>query len=454
MSRLAAYLLALLLPAASWAACSSPPGVEGQFQYFSNDYKVCDGTNWSSMAAAAPSGSCSNGGLLEYTGSTLRFCNGTNYVSLDGSQTDGACAGFTAGTFRYDAANDWMEWCNGTNWKVMKAGAAPTVTALSQLSAMDDGAVTTTVTGTNFVSGAVVKIDGVNCTTSTFVSATQMTCVVPATTGARIAQVDVTVTNPDAQVGTLTGGFFYLGDPSLWLKADASVTVASGKATAWGDSSGNGFNGTSWGSAQNPTYTASSAAFNNKPVVTFGGTHLLDIGDAASVPRNTAGFTMVTAASKSAATAGMILNFQNRNNNDKRIGLAMGGNYGATDVGGTSGDLVLLGRRAEADTLNSIAGGTVALNTAFVGVSTINFPTRAANLYINGVSVASTSTFSTGGGNTYAQDSINSSVGGDDGYSGHGFSGSIAEILVYRIVATNAQRQVLEGYLKKKYNTP
>lgn len=453
MIRLGAILVALLFPAAGWAACSTPAGVEGQFYFDGTDYKVCDGTNWSSMAAAAPSGSCTGAGRIEYASSTLRFCNGTNFVSLDGIATDGSCAGFTTGTYRYDATNDWMEWCNGTNWKVMKASAAaPTVTALSQLGAMDDGGVTTTVTGTNFVNGAVVKIDGVNCTTWTFVSATEMTCVVPATTGGRIANVNVTVTNPDTQVGTLTGGFYYLGDPGMWLRSDALVTLASGKVSAWGDSSGNFNSGTTWGAAYRPTYVASSASFNNKPAFTFAGGQVIDIGDAAELPRNAAGISMFVAAKRAATSGGMLLTFQNGADNFKRLGLAVKDTYSATNVGGSTGDFVLLGRRQEADPLNYIAGGTLATNATFVGSSVINFPTRTAAIYVNGTSVASSSTFSTGGGNTDDVDSVNSIVGGDDDYDQ--FIGDIAEVFFYRIAMTNAQRQVVEGYLKKKYNTP
>lgn len=453
MSRIGIILLALFLPAAGWGACTSPAGVEGQFQLDGADYKVCDGTNWSSMAAAAPAGGCTGAGRIEYASSTLRFCNGTNFVSLDGIQTDGSCAGFTTGTFRYDATNKWMEWCNGTNWKVMRAAAAaPTVTALSELAAMDDGAVTTTVTGTNFVSGAVVKIDGVNCTTSTFVSATQMTCVVPATTGGRIANVNVTVTNPDAQVGTLTGGFYYIGDPGMWLKADALVTLISGKVSAWGDSSGNNNRGTTWGAAYRPTFVASSASFNNKPTFTYGGSQVIDIGDAAELPRNVAGISMFVVAKRASTTGGMLLTFQNGSDNFKRIGLAVKDTYSATNVGGTSGDFVLLGRREQANPLNYIAGGTLATNATFVGSSVMNFPTRTAAIYVNGTSVASSTTFSTGGGNTDDVDSVNSIVGGDDDYEQ--FTGDISEVFFYRIAMTNAQRQVIEGYLKKKYNTP
>jgi hypothetical protein len=64
-----------------------------------------------------------------------------------------------------------------------------------------------TLTGTDFVSGATVTFGGTAATGVTFVSSTSMTCSTPSagTEGA----VDVQVTNPDSQAGTLANGFTY-----------------------------------------------------------------------------------------------------------------------------------------------------------------------------------------------------------------------------------------------------
>src|SRR6185503_380715 len=83
---------------------------------------------------------------------------------------------------------------------------APTLTAVSPTSGPTAGGTTITLTGTNFVSGATVRVGGTAATNVTFVSATQLTARTPAgTAGAR----DVQVTNPDGQSATRTGAFTY-----------------------------------------------------------------------------------------------------------------------------------------------------------------------------------------------------------------------------------------------------
>lgn len=430
----------------AYAACTSPAGVAGQFQYITSDFKVCNGTIWKTMSAAAPSGSCSTAGRLELSGSIVRFCNGTNFVSLDGPQTNGSCAGTTTGTIRYSAANQWMEWCNGTNWKVM-GPPAPTVTSLSVIAAQDDGGVTTRLTGTNFLAGAVAKVNNVNCTTTTFVSATQVDCVVPAGAGGAIAQVDVSVTNPDTQVGTLTGGFFYLGDIGIWFKSDDGPTVVSGKVTAWADRSGAGRNASEWASSANPTYIASSPSFGGKPVVFFNGAHVFDV-NAYTLPSGTEEMSFIYAARRTTTTGfGNIMTFQNVANNDVRYAVGVG-DPGVTNVGSSpSGDVVFRGRRAAANAENLIRGGSVG-TSPFIAVSVIDHLARAANLFVNGVQVSTSSTFSTAGVSPTGSSS-NVSLGGDDGYSY--FTGELAEILVYRDGLTLSDRTALENYLRARY---
>ena len=68
-----------------------------------------------------------------------------------------------------------------------------------------------TVTGTGFMAGAVVKINGLNLTT-TFISATTLTAVTQATTA---GTYDVIVTNTDTGTGTLTNGIIFIDAPVL-----------------------------------------------------------------------------------------------------------------------------------------------------------------------------------------------------------------------------------------------
>lgn len=84
---------------------------------------------------------------------------------------------------------------------------APTVTAVSPSTGVDDGGTSITITGTDFRAGALVRIGGTLCTSVVVVSGTSITCTTPA--GA-IGAHDLTVTNvSDGQVGTLEDAFTY-----------------------------------------------------------------------------------------------------------------------------------------------------------------------------------------------------------------------------------------------------
>ncbi len=83
---------------------------------------------------------------------------------------------------------------------------APTVTAVNPASGPTTGGTSVTIAGTNFVAGAAVTFGGTAATGVAFVSATSLTCTTPAH-GA--GAVNVVVTNPDAQIGTLANGFTY-----------------------------------------------------------------------------------------------------------------------------------------------------------------------------------------------------------------------------------------------------
>ena len=87
----------------------------------------------------------------------------------------------------------------------------PTVTAVSPNFGSTAGGTSVRVTGTNFVATPTVSIGGAAATGVTFVNATTLT----ATTGARSAGlVNVFVTNPDAQSGTLPNGYYYAAPPT------------------------------------------------------------------------------------------------------------------------------------------------------------------------------------------------------------------------------------------------
>lgn len=112
----------------------------------------------------------------------------------DGTDTYTDAGGGAGPTYYYTVTN------------VRYTGPAPTVLAVSPNHGPQGGGTTVLVFGSNFVSGASVKIDGVVCTGVTFINATTLQCVTPAgTPGAK----EVKVTNPNGQFGAMAGGYTY-----------------------------------------------------------------------------------------------------------------------------------------------------------------------------------------------------------------------------------------------------
>jgi hypothetical protein len=91
------------------------------------------------------------------------------------------------------------------------APPAPTVTAVSPNTGSTGGGTSVTITGANFVGTPSVVIGGANATSEVFVNSTTLTATTPAHAA---GIVNVVVTNPDAQSGTLTNGYAYLPPPS------------------------------------------------------------------------------------------------------------------------------------------------------------------------------------------------------------------------------------------------
>ncbi len=89
--------------------------------------------------------------------------------------------------------------------------AAPSVSAINPNFGTTAGGTAVTITGASFVNGATVSFSGTPATGVGFTSSTTLT----ATTPARAAGLaNVTVTNPDAQAGTLTGGYYFAPTPT------------------------------------------------------------------------------------------------------------------------------------------------------------------------------------------------------------------------------------------------
>jgi hypothetical protein len=114
--------------------------------------------------------------------------HGAGAVNVSVTNTDNQTGTLTNG-YTYTAANP-----------------APTVTAVNPNTGATTGATAITITGTGFLSGATVRLGGTAATGVTVVSSTSIT----ATTAAHAAgAVSVSVTNTDAQSGSLTNGYTY-----------------------------------------------------------------------------------------------------------------------------------------------------------------------------------------------------------------------------------------------------
>lgn len=85
---------------------------------------------------------------------------------------------------------------NAVLFAITQGNPVPTLTALAPAQALvGSGAFTLTVTGTNFVNGAVIRWNGSSRTT-TFVNPTQLTATIPASDVAAVGTFPITVLNP------------------------------------------------------------------------------------------------------------------------------------------------------------------------------------------------------------------------------------------------------------------
>lgn len=127
--------------------------------------------------------------------------------------------------------------------------AAPTVTSITPNTGSTAGGTSVSVTGTNFLSGATVRLGGVAATNVTVASSTTITAVTPPHSA---GTVDVVVTNSDGQSGSLVNGFTYATNPG------PAPTVSSVSPTTGPDTGGT-------------AVTISGTNFVTGATVTFGG---------------------------------------------------------------------------------------------------------------------------------------------------------------------------------------
>ncbi len=105
--------------------------------------------------------------------------------------------------------------------------AAPVVTSVAPSSGLALTATSITVTGTDFVSGATITIDGALCTSTAFVDSTELTCNTPDSLAA--GTYDIVVTNPDEQDSGVSGAglfeFVVASEASSYLWRQDTLTA-------------------------------------------------------------------------------------------------------------------------------------------------------------------------------------------------------------------------------------
>jgi hypothetical protein len=176
------------------------------------------------------SGPAAGGTFITVTGSnfvagatvTLGGVSATGVTVVNSTSITGTTGAHAAGAVNVVVTNPNGESGTLTNGYTYLAAPHPTVASVSPNSGPAAGGTFITVTGSNFVAGATLKLGGVSATGVTVVNSTSIT----ATTAAHAAgTVNVVVTNPDAQSGTRTNGYTYLAPPTV-----ASVSPNLGPA--------------------------------------------------------------------------------------------------------------------------------------------------------------------------------------------------------------------------------
>lgn len=178
----------------------------------------------------------------------------------------------------------------------------PTVTAVSPTSGPLTGGTPITVTGTNFVNGATVRVGGVLATSVVFNSATSLSAVTPAgTAGAK----DVVVTNPDAQTATRTGGFTYVSAaPTITAVSPTSGPTAGGtRVTVTGTNFVSGATVRVGGVAATAvTFNSATSISATTPAGTAGAKDVVVTNPDGLLATRTAGFTYIAAPTVTSAT--------------------------------------------------------------------------------------------------------------------------------------------------------
>jgi hypothetical protein len=141
------------------------------------------------------------GATVSLGGTAATNVNVVSATSITATTTAHAAGAVTVTVTNTDAQSGSL-----TNGYTYSSNPAPTVTSISPNTGLSTGGTAVTITGTGFLAGATVSLGGTAATGVNVVSSTSITATTPAHAA---GAVTVTVTNSDAQSGSLASGYTY-----------------------------------------------------------------------------------------------------------------------------------------------------------------------------------------------------------------------------------------------------
>ena len=209
--------------------------VQNWVSVYSNEASATTGTPTSpTVGSISPTGGPAAGGTAVtitgtnfVAGATVTFggAAATNVSVVSATSITADTPAHAAGAVDVVVTNPDLQ--SGTLADGYTYGAAPTVSSVSPTSGSTAGGTAVTITGTNFVAGATVSLGGAAATNVSVVNATSITADTPAHAA---GAVDVVVTNPDLQSGTLASGYTYAAAPTVSSVSPTSGPAAGGTA--------------------------------------------------------------------------------------------------------------------------------------------------------------------------------------------------------------------------------
>ncbi|HVV67086.1 MAG TPA: IPT/TIG domain-containing protein [Candidatus Saccharimonadales bacterium] len=171
----------------------STPIVSGQPNYYNPPWT----TNWPTLPPSADQSNITFAGL---PATNINFVSSTQITATTPAHAIGAT---DVTVTNYDGQSDTAS--GGFTY-----APPPQVTGASPDSGLTTGGDSVTLSGSGFVAGATVKFGSNAASNVTVVNSSTITLTTPAN---NVGSSSITVTNPDGQAATLSGGFTYMNPP-------------------------------------------------------------------------------------------------------------------------------------------------------------------------------------------------------------------------------------------------